>query len=318
MVQPAFDNCTEKSMGRSLSSCYAVGSTSLVEETGFCGRKSNFLDIDGRARTVLTVECVPFVEQSHDTNSFADSTPADPQHPGSPSHPLFPRLPSSDIVFDTPLDLSGVTKRCLAATGRPSIFLPRFVAVDNPEEDASLPARANIADKLSSVEASADASETGPLPGAIARRSRESDSDVPSESIGDEDRSEEEEGAVCQRDDGPAGTTKPKIIPLDLALYSLKSWYEGKASTASALEKREGARKFLVHLAGRDPGDAHEALRLSGSASSNHDPQASSVRVVVSDDFLDEVRQTRKRRNGIEGRKSLDPSQVVRTVLSFR
>lgn len=71
-------------------------------------------------------------------------------------------------------------------------------------------------------------------------------------------------------------------MPLDLALYSRKSAAASRATTGSVMEKRRNSRSFLLQLAGQDPGDVHEALRLDSD-------NLGSLNVVVSDDFLDKV-----------------------------
>ncbi|CAM9618722.1 unnamed protein product [Scytosiphon promiscuus] len=184
-------------------------------------------------------------------------------------------------------DLSAVTKRCLAATGRPSIFLPRFVATHSSGGRTPSSSSPPISEISPAAEASSTVGKKRHLTESIPERSGTNGGRGVSETDGREHRSDQEGGA-CQKDQDLTQTIQPKV-PLDLALYSLKSWAKGKNSQASAQEKREGARDFLVQLAGRDPGEAHEALRLTDNASSDHDPQASSVRVVVSDDFLDKV-----------------------------
>lgn len=75
-----------------------------------------------------------------------------------------------------------------------------------------------------------------------------------------------------------------RLVPLDLALYSRKNKAGGTTSAVplSASEKIANSRKFLLELAGQDPGDAHEALSLD---SCYERPS----HVVVSDDFLDKV-----------------------------
>ena len=83
------------------------------------------------------------------------------------------------------------------------------------------------------------------------------------------------------------GHTSPRPatygMPLDLASYSLKAAAGEKAKNLSPEEKQKELRVTSLHLAGQDPGDVHEALRLESG------PNVS-INLAVSDSFLDKVR----------------------------
>ncbi|CAM9223648.1 unnamed protein product, partial [Ectocarpus sp. 8 AP-2014] len=186
-------------------------------------------------------------------------------------------------------DLAGVASRCLAATGRPSIFLPRFVDIHAARGTAS---SAGVPqDDLGTLAAKpgndagtvGDGSRQSAHVGACARR--RSGDDSSSDKRGSE---KHPDNPRCTQDSPPHLATASPRVPLDLALYSRRARAGSKLAPAS--EKLESSRKFLVELAGRDPGDAHEALRLSQGSESSHGSESESVRVVVSDDFLDRVR----------------------------
>ena len=68
-----------------------------------------------------------------------------------------------------------------------------------------------------------------------------------------------------------------------LASYSLKAAAGEKAKNLSPEEKQKELRVTSLHLAGQDPGDVHEALRLESG------PNVS-INLAVSDSFLDKVR----------------------------
>ncbi|CAM9868618.1 unnamed protein product, partial [Ectocarpus sp. 4 AP-2014] len=183
-------------------------------------------------------------------------------------------------------DLAGVACRCLAATGRPSIFLPRFVAIHaarGPPSFAGVPqdGAGNVAAKPGNGTSTAG---DGALRSAHAVRWRSGD-DSSSDKRGSE---KHPENPRCPQDTPPPLATASPRVPLDLALYSRRARAGSKLAPAS--EKLESSRKFLVELAGRDPGDAHEALRLLQRSENSHGSESGSVRVVVSDDFLDRVR----------------------------
>ncbi|CAM9749616.1 unnamed protein product [Ectocarpus sp. 12 AP-2014] len=183
-------------------------------------------------------------------------------------------------------DLAGVACRCLAATGRPSIFLPRFVdihAARGPPSSAGVPQdrAGNVAAKPGN---GAGTAGDGALQSAHSVRRRCGD-DSSSDKRGSE---KHPENPRCPQDTPPPLATASPRVPLDLALYSRRARAGSKLTPA--LEKLESSRKFLVELAGSDPGDAHEALRLSQRSENSHGSDSGSVRVVVSDDFLDRVR----------------------------
>lgn len=74
-------------------------------------------------------------------------------------------------------------------------------------------------------------------------------------------------------------------VPLDLALYSRKGRADYLRRRASSAEKQDGAREYLVKLAGQDPGNVDKALRLQSDLDAT-------LNVVVSDNFLSKVSGT--------------------------
>lgn len=200
-------------------------------------------------------------------------------------------------------DLAGTATRCIVATGRPAIFLPRYI-VRGGRQPSTAEGTKSVAQGRG-----LDGGAANPAVGGVDASERAISSAVTSEAMGESSGAFTDsrgESAVGGCDDIPkqadrgvddadvmSAAVKDKrakrlgrLVPLDLALYFRKSKAESTANMvpASPSEKMASSRKFLVELAGQDPGDVHGALSLDSC-----DERPSHV--VVSDDFLDKVRR---------------------------
>lgn len=162
-------------------------------------------------------------------------------------------------------DSCGTAARCIVATGRPSVFLPRFIG--KPASPSSTRTKVRT------------------------RRARDGDGeDAPggadcdhSADTGDDPTAAMNKGCSPTAQHGRhEARLATCLVPLDLALYSRKGRAVFNAAVTPVAEKRENMRRILLRLAGRDPGDVHKELRLES------DIQAT-PRVIVSDHFLDKV-----------------------------
>lgn len=187
--------------------------------------------------------------------------------------------------------LTETAEKCVVATGEASVFLPRVVSMPVPDPDKQPDALADAPTLSAGAEVENDTSST---PSANLTTGC---TDVNAGGVSSASR---EEGLArcattvkrtggCGNSCGVAsgGYTNPESttygMPLDLAFYSLKAAAGEKAKNLSPAEKLKGFRAICLHLAGQDPGDVHEALRLESG------PNVS-TNVAVSDGFLDKVR----------------------------
>ena len=175
----------------------------------------------------------------------------------------------------------------MVATGKTSVFLPRVLSMPAPatgRKSVTLDdARANMRDG-EGAKGSEDTDTGSAFSVSVAAGSTSANFGGVHNAFADE------EGVASCGDscgDANGGRTSPESgtygVPLDILLYSLKDAAGEKAKGLSAVEKLKGLRALCLHLAGQDPGDVHEALRLESG------PNAS-TNVSVSDGFLKKVR----------------------------
>lgn len=215
------------------------------------------------------------------------------------------------LLCNAAADLAGTATRCIVATGRPAIFLPRYIVKGGQQPSGSVAGGTKVivqrrgrdggAATATTVDG-ADASEH-----VICDAATREAAERPTEAFNSSRRGSavSRNGIANQAYLGVDGSdainavkeTRTKrsghLVPLDLALYCRKE-ARGTTSTAplSASEKIANSRKFLLELAGQDPGDAHEALSLD---SCYERPS----HVVVSDDFLNKVGRPAEQKRGL-------------------
>ena len=185
----------------------------------------------------------------------------------------------------------------MVATGRASVFLPRVFSMPapGPERQSSAldDARRDRTDgKGAKEEYICDTGSACSDTVAVGSTSISGGGviSVPSDQDGVASCATTSKPTSCCDDScegANGGRTSPESgtygMPLDIALYSLKAAAGIKAKGLSPAEKLKGLRAFCLHLAGQDPGDVHEALRLESG------PNAS-TNISVSGGFLKKVR----------------------------
>lgn len=191
---------------------------------------------------------------------------------------------------------SGLTEKvekCVVATGGASVFLPRVFSMPVPSPDKQPAALADVPSVSAEAEVENETSSTPSASltaGGADVNAGGASSASPDEKGLDISATAESRTGGCGDSCGDASgadTSCPESttygMPLDLALYSLKAAAGEKAKNLSAAEKLQGLRAYCLILAGQDPGDVHEALRLESG------PNAATS-VAISESFLRKVR----------------------------